>query len=574
MRFKGKLPAGIKLGDPRYNVVLFDAVVEAPAAYESQDYDPATGIQTHSMIYMPFAWYTIGKGDYSEEAREYSPNAKLKLKTRCQRDLHAHDTIETMVLEKGLTPEAAGRALMRSTLLHEVGHALGMQHNFAASLRGQLSKRADANWLYSDSVMDYNTPTLEDPMLFKAVDENGAATDSTVGAKLNYDRQFIDITYNNAKQVLAAPEAFPVLPNCNDDVADDVVGGINPLCVRYDFFGEPRERLSLMRSRLTSQDTYLDNNGGRYITLSGLLRRASSQAKVNIANAEQADVVKVLGTELLQLTKILRSLAAAGYVSATSAIRSTTPLLGEWKAFSPEMMLGDSESLLSGLATTPIFSETGEVSEKNFVAYEKEVRTAVLGFLGDSIALTANNNSQFEATLSQVVNAATELTDAAKARNISNEDILPIALKFEAQIRTIRERMADTAIKSIEALNTGGVVTDPKGATAAGRPNIASDSANQLFLMMREAVQAQTVSASVRLRAAKVLASFTSRKPGWDSVTVTTSWKSSIEITGKALREEFDALEAKRQSTEDGYLSESERNQHETLAQMLTILNG
>ena len=60
MRFLGKLAAGVKLGDPRYNVINFDSVAQAGAAYESQAIDPMTGIQSHSLIYMPYAWYNIG----------------------------------------------------------------------------------------------------------------------------------------------------------------------------------------------------------------------------------------------------------------------------------------------------------------------------------------------------------------------------------------------------------------------------------------------------------------------------------------------------------------------------------
>ncbi|WP_273890875.1 hypothetical protein, partial [Serratia liquefaciens] len=38
-------------------------VQDAGAAYESQNADPETGIQSHSMIYIPYAWVNIGK-DY------------------------------------------------------------------------------------------------------------------------------------------------------------------------------------------------------------------------------------------------------------------------------------------------------------------------------------------------------------------------------------------------------------------------------------------------------------------------------------------------------------------------------
>jgi hypothetical protein len=571
MRFRGKLPATIKLGDPRYNVILFDAVADAPAAYESQAFDPATGIQTHSMIYMPWAWYNIGKGDYVEGTRDYMPNAKLKLKTRCQRELHAHDTVETMVLERGLTPEAAGRALMRSTLLHEVGHALGMQHNFAASLRGKLSNRANADWLYSDSVMDYNTPTLEDAMLFKALDENGAATDPTVGAKLGYDRQFIDITYNSAKQVLATPAAFPVLPNCNDDVADDKVGGINPLCIRYDFFGEPRERLALMRDRLTSQETYLGNEKGRFITLAGLLNRNVTDSKTKITNAGQDEVAQVFVGELLNLAKVARAFSAAGYVSARSAINSTANLLGEWKAFSPEMISNDDTALFTGLASLPIFDETGTVSADLFASYQKNVRTSVLAFLGDAMNAYTGKNSQFEPAFQQVARSADELIAAAKAQNVPEEVVAVGVNKLSAQVAAIRKRLGDTALKAVEGLNYEGVFVTAEG-KAAGRADLNSEIANQIYLMLREFVASENADSAMRLRAVAVLAKFPKRTAMFDTTALKASWKLGLKETSLGLRREFSALETKRQST--GYLSDEERATHENLAQMITLLRG
>ena len=63
IRLVGKLPAGVKIGDPRYNVINWDSVADAGAAYESQSTDPLSGIQSHSLIYLPYAWINIGR-DY------------------------------------------------------------------------------------------------------------------------------------------------------------------------------------------------------------------------------------------------------------------------------------------------------------------------------------------------------------------------------------------------------------------------------------------------------------------------------------------------------------------------------
>src|SRR5207245_1704668 len=60
MHFAGRLPDGISIGDPRYNVVNWDSVAMAGAAYESQAADSLSGIQSHSLIYLPLAWYNIG----------------------------------------------------------------------------------------------------------------------------------------------------------------------------------------------------------------------------------------------------------------------------------------------------------------------------------------------------------------------------------------------------------------------------------------------------------------------------------------------------------------------------------
>jgi len=78
IKFMGRLPDGIKVGDPRYNLIVWDNVQDAGAAYESQNADPVTGIQSHSMIYIPLAWVNIGKDYWNKFSPDMQEPGKAK----------------------------------------------------------------------------------------------------------------------------------------------------------------------------------------------------------------------------------------------------------------------------------------------------------------------------------------------------------------------------------------------------------------------------------------------------------------------------------------------------------------
>jgi hypothetical protein len=211
--FKGRLPEGVAIGDPRYNVLVWDAMVDVDAAYESQASDPLTGVQSHALIYVPRMWWEAGlefwrDGQYTE-ARERGAGAVARavrarsflgraLGLPCARGATSvAPPPETATGEASV--EAFAHTLVRGTVFHEVGHSFGFDHNFEASLSFDPSKPAT----YSTSIMDYNQYDLD----------RASFTTGSNGPLLEYDRQFLSVLYDGGREVKPTD---PVLPACND----------------------------------------------------------------------------------------------------------------------------------------------------------------------------------------------------------------------------------------------------------------------------------------------------------------------------------------------------------------------
>lgn len=242
LSFKGVLPKGIKIGDPRYNIINWDSVIDASSAYESQAADPETGIQSHSLIYLPYAWIKIGEEFWNSS--QLTQDKSHVLKEALDKIHFLGRKVDVNCFNEGANavhpemmndPKQFAKELLKGVLFHEVGHALGMAHNFKGSLEWDPDVPGS---LFTSSIMEYNQYQIEGG----AFDSYSTETQSGAsGPLLEYDRQVLSALYNGAKDIAPTDR---VVPNCDDAAADSSAGGVDPFCVRYDAGKDPSQTLA------------------------------------------------------------------------------------------------------------------------------------------------------------------------------------------------------------------------------------------------------------------------------------------------------------------------------------------
>jgi hypothetical protein len=158
------------------------------------------------------------------------------------------------------SPEADAfvQAVIKDTIMHEVGHTLGLKHNFKASTtvtQAQLKDKAftDAKGI-SGSVMDYNAYNI--PLKGEAPT---TYNNTTLGA---YDYWAIEYAYKVLPQAqekaeldkIAARSTEPALAYA-DDADADLAGGVDPTANRFDLGDDPlayyKKRLKLSQELWT-----------------------------------------------------------------------------------------------------------------------------------------------------------------------------------------------------------------------------------------------------------------------------------------------------------------------------------
>ncbi len=170
---------------------------------------------------------------------------------------YALDLLEARGLELD-TPEAEAlaQAYLKDVIMHEVGHTLGLRHNFRASTMYDLKQIQDPNFTkingVATSVMDY-TPFNISPK----GEKQGEYVMSTIGA---YDYWAIEFGYKQfapgqeaqgLAQILAKASQPELQFDSDEDAGFGSMGGVDPMVNRFDLGADPlayyKQRMKLSR---------------------------------------------------------------------------------------------------------------------------------------------------------------------------------------------------------------------------------------------------------------------------------------------------------------------------------------
>jgi hypothetical protein len=158
---------------------------------------------------------------------------------------YALDLLEARGLELD-SPEAdaLAQAYVKDTIMHEVGHTIGLRHNFRASTVYDLKQIQDPNFTKMNgiaaSVMDYNPYNIS-----AKGEKQGEYVMSTIGA---YDYWAIECGYKQfapgqeaqgLAQILAKASQPELQFDSDEDAGYGSMGGVDPMVNRFDLGADP-----------------------------------------------------------------------------------------------------------------------------------------------------------------------------------------------------------------------------------------------------------------------------------------------------------------------------------------------
>ncbi len=248
------LPSGTDLGDLRYPTVRWGTQLAARINGLTSDVvDPRTGEILGSTIVLD--------GDRLVDDR------LLRLMLILQGRLRPNQPLPVEFVAQ----------MIKKTTMHEVGHALGLEHNFAATLATSVEKLADANWVrehgVASSVMDYPALNLP-PSLKAALERDFPIYNQDIGPT---DIWAIRYAYQPDEQSIrelartAAQNGHRYAWHTWDSDEEDP----DPTVTRHDLGGDPlewmRQRMQLLREMLAALPGPLPGDDGRAVMLTEMV---------------------------------------------------------------------------------------------------------------------------------------------------------------------------------------------------------------------------------------------------------------------------------------------------------------
>ena len=180
-------------------------------------------------------------------ARPRGPDGEMceEAETSAQELHYALDLLEARGLElDGPEADALAKAYLKRTIMHEVGHTIGLRHNFRASTVYDLKKIHDAEFTkvngITSSIMEYSPFNIA-----PKGEKQGEYVMSTIGA---YDYWAVEFGYKQfppgqeeigLNQILAKSSQRELQFDTDEDAGYGSVIGIDPNVNRFDLGSDP-----------------------------------------------------------------------------------------------------------------------------------------------------------------------------------------------------------------------------------------------------------------------------------------------------------------------------------------------
>lgn len=200
-------PTGLNAPDINYNIVQWVTWDQAGYAYADAQMDPRTGEILHAQVYLTSAFAFVGKLRIRNLLAQFQPNPagtqavnhRISLAGFTEPAMCTLDV--TKLLAESLTALAESGAsdasilkvsqdYMREVVAHEIGHTLGLRHNFAGSLA-------------------VNFPLDQRKQIFKTYLDEGSAPNETLTSSSIMDYERFEESVITGDQVAKAPRTLP-----------------------------------------------------------------------------------------------------------------------------------------------------------------------------------------------------------------------------------------------------------------------------------------------------------------------------------------------------------------------------
>jgi hypothetical protein len=263
-------PEGVTGPDFDYNVIQWVNWKDAGFAYADAQADPRTGEIKHAQIYMTSAFAFGGKAAARRALRalKAAPTSKLVGYSLAglepESGMNDYEFNQALMnnLDELLSQNPSDELVQRisnvyvaATIAHEVGHTLGLRHNFAGSLGSNISpleRTKIANDYYATGkVAEGIIPTSSVMEYSSFVDTifTGEMASNSESSAFAYDQKVIEALYLGK---VAPASEMPLF--CTDSHRDLYVD-----CTTFDTGASPLVDLSMQTDR------YIDNMAGYFI---------------------------------------------------------------------------------------------------------------------------------------------------------------------------------------------------------------------------------------------------------------------------------------------------------------------